>query len=101
MRAETSARILGQFGEDPHRYSDGKARRDYAGTSPAHQAADGSCWPATGAAHQWAFCATSGVRVHYRSLRERDISHQAARHHPPPNPNAKNGMSAAICLRGR
>jgi hypothetical protein len=25
------ARILGEFGDDPHRYADGKARRNYAG----------------------------------------------------------------------
>jgi hypothetical protein len=26
------ARILGEFGDDSHRYADGKARRNYAGT---------------------------------------------------------------------
>ena len=33
-----SARILGEFGDDPHRYADGKARRNYAGTSPITRA---------------------------------------------------------------
>lgn len=28
------ARVLGEFGDDPDRYSDAKARRNYAGTSP-------------------------------------------------------------------
>lgn len=30
------ARILGEFGDDPHRVTDAKARRNYAGTSPDH-----------------------------------------------------------------
>jgi Transposase/Transposase IS116/IS110/IS902 family len=30
----TGARVLGEFGDDPTRYSDAKARRNYAGTSP-------------------------------------------------------------------
>jgi transposase len=30
----TGARVLGEFGDDPTRYHDAKARRNYAGTSP-------------------------------------------------------------------
>lgn len=30
----TGARVLGEFGDDPNRYADAKARRNYAGTSP-------------------------------------------------------------------
>src|SRR5690606_14993579 len=30
----TGARVLGEFGDDPTRYRDAKARRNYAGTSP-------------------------------------------------------------------
>jgi hypothetical protein len=30
----TGARVLGEFGDDPDRYADAKARRNYAGTSP-------------------------------------------------------------------
>jgi transposase len=29
------ARVLAEFGDDPHRYCDGKARRNYAATSPS------------------------------------------------------------------
>jgi transposase len=29
-----SARVLGEFGDDPNRYTDAKSRRNYAGTSP-------------------------------------------------------------------
>jgi hypothetical protein len=32
------ARVLAEFGDDPHRYADGKARRNYAGTSPLTRA---------------------------------------------------------------
>ena len=32
------ARVLGEFGDDPHRYASGKARRNYAGTSPITRA---------------------------------------------------------------
>lgn len=30
----TAARVLAEFGDDPNRYADAKARRNYAGTSP-------------------------------------------------------------------
>ena len=36
MGAVLGARVLGEFGDDPHRYADGKARRNYAATSPHH-----------------------------------------------------------------
>ncbi len=32
------ARVLAEFGDDPHRYVSGKARRNYAGTSPVTRA---------------------------------------------------------------
>jgi hypothetical protein len=32
--AVLGARVLGEFGDDPHRYADGKARKNYAATSP-------------------------------------------------------------------
>ena len=32
------ARVLGEFGDDPHRYADGKARKNYAATSPITRA---------------------------------------------------------------
>jgi transposase len=38
LGAITGARVLGEFGDDPHRYADGKARRNYAGTSPITRA---------------------------------------------------------------
>jgi hypothetical protein len=32
------ARVLAEFGDDPRRYADGKARRNYAATSPITRA---------------------------------------------------------------
>jgi transposase len=32
------ARVLGEFGDDPHRYADAKSRRNYGGTSPITRA---------------------------------------------------------------
>jgi transposase len=33
-----AARVLGEFGDDPHRYVDAKARKSYAGTAPITRA---------------------------------------------------------------
>jgi transposase len=84
------ARILGEFGDDPDRYADGKARRNYAGTSPITRAS-GSRRVVLAryarnrrladAVHQWAFCAmrgSPGARAYYQSLRQRGTGHQAA-----------------------
>jgi hypothetical protein len=38
LGAITGARVLGEFGDDPHRYASAKARRNYAGTSPITRA---------------------------------------------------------------
>jgi hypothetical protein len=35
---QAGARVLGEFGDDPHRYTCAKARRNYAGTSPITRA---------------------------------------------------------------
>jgi hypothetical protein len=81
---------LGEFGDDPHRYADGKARRNYAGTSPITRASGNRRVVLAryarnrrlaDAVHQWAFCAMRGspaARAYYQSLRERGTSHQAA-----------------------
>jgi transposase len=84
------ARILGEFGDDPHRYRDGKARRNYAGTSPITRAS-GSRRAVLAryarnkrladAVHQWAFCAmrgSPGARTYYQTLRQRGTGHHAA-----------------------
>jgi transposase len=84
------ARILGEFGDDPQRYADAKARRNYAGTSPITRAS-GSRRVVLAryarnrrladAVHQWAFCAmrgSPGARAYYQTMRSRGTGHQAA-----------------------
>ncbi|MEU4626638.1 IS110 family transposase [Actinoplanes sp. NPDC023801] len=81
------ARILGEFGDDPDRYADAKARRNYAGTSPITRASGrrrvvlARNRRLADAVHQWAFCAmrgSPGARAYYQALRSRGIGHQAA-----------------------
>jgi hypothetical protein len=36
--ATTGARVLGESCDDPHRYADGKGRKNYAATSPITRA---------------------------------------------------------------
>jgi hypothetical protein len=84
------ARVLGEFGDDPHRYHDTRARKNYAGTSPITRAsgkkkvvlARYACNDRLGdALHQQAFCALTaspGARVYYDELRGRGTGHHAA-----------------------
>jgi Transposase/Transposase IS116/IS110/IS902 family len=85
-----SARVLGEFGDDPHRYHDARARKNYAGTSPITRASGkrkvvlaryaGNDRLAD-ALHQQAFCALSasaGARAYYDELRARGTGHHAA-----------------------
>ncbi|HEY2192238.1 MAG TPA: IS110 family transposase [Actinomycetospora sp.] len=84
------ARVLGEFGDDPLRYRDGRARRNYAGTSPITRASGRKLVVLAryarnrrlgDAVHQWAFCALSaspGARAYYDQLRARKVGHHAA-----------------------
>jgi transposase len=84
------ARVLAEFGDDPHRYNDAKARKNYAGTSPITRASGRKSVVLAryarnrrlgDAIHQWAFCALTsspGARAYYDSLRGRGIGHHAA-----------------------
>jgi Transposase/Transposase IS116/IS110/IS902 family len=79
-----------EFGDDPHRFTNAKARRNYAGTSPITRAfgtrkvvlARYARNRRLGhAVHQWAFCAmrgAPGARAYYQAMRARGIGHQAA-----------------------
>ena len=84
------ARVLSEFGDDPNRYADAKARKNYAGTSPITKAsgkhrvvlarfhrnrhlADATMW--------WAFCSLSsspGARAFYDRRRAADDTHHQA-----------------------
>src|SRR6202165_2393045 len=86
------ARVLGEFGDDPNRYTDAKSRKNYAGTSPLTIASGKK--RAVLARHvrnrrlydaldQWAFCALSnspGARAFYDQHRDaKQRHHQALR----------------------
>jgi transposase len=86
------ARVLGEFGDDPNRYSTAKCRKNYAGTSPLTIASGRK--RAVLARHvrnkrlydaldQWAFCALTrspGARTFYDQHRSTgDTHHQALR----------------------
>jgi transposase len=49
------ARVMGEFGDDPYRFADGKSRKNYAGPrrSPEPPEARRSCSPATPAIADW------------------------------------------------
>jgi hypothetical protein len=84
------ARVLAEFGDDPTRYANGRARKNYAGTSPITRASGKKTVVLAryarnrrlgDAIHQWAFCALTaspGARAYYDTLRARGTSHHAA-----------------------
>jgi len=87
-----SARVLGEFGDDPNRYTDAKSRKNYAGTSPltiasgkkravlARHVRNNRLYDAI---DHWAFCAllaSPGARAFYDQHRAAgDTHHQALR----------------------
>jgi transposase len=85
-----AARVLGEFGDDPHRYTDARARKNYAGTAPITKASGKKKIVLAryarnrrlgDALQQWAFCSlrgSPGARAYYQQLRARNIGHQAA-----------------------
>lgn len=85
-----AARVLSEFGDDPHRYADAKARKNYAGTAPITRASGTRKVVLAryarnrrlgDALQQWAFCSlrgSPGARTYYQALRDRKIGHQAA-----------------------
>lgn len=84
------ARVLAEFGDDPQRYADARARKNYAGTSPITRASGKKKAVLAryvrnrhlaDALHQQAFCALTaspGARAYYDQLRARGASHHAA-----------------------
>jgi transposase len=85
-----AARVLAEFGDAPDRYTNSKARRNYAGTSPITRASGKKTLVLsryardkrlTNALYQQAFTALTGspgARAYYDSLRARDIGHHDA-----------------------
>jgi transposase len=84
------ARVLGEFGDDPDRYADAKARKNYAGTSPITKASGtrkivlaryARNRRLADALQQWALASmrgSPGAHAYYQALRNRGISHHAA-----------------------
>jgi transposase len=85
-----AARVLAEFGDDPHRFADAKARRNYAATSPITRASgtrrvilaraaankrlrDALYWQAFTALR-----ASPGARAYYDRHRTRGATHQQA-----------------------
>jgi transposase len=90
MGAILGARVLAEFGDDPHRYADGKARRNYAATSPITRASGKKKVVAARFVHNdrlvdalnaqafAALNASPGARAYYDELRARGIEHNDA-----------------------
>ena len=90
MGAILGARVLGEFGDDPTRYADGKARRNYAATSPLTRASGKKKIVAARFIHNdrlidalmaqafAALNASPGARGYYDALRARGIEHNDA-----------------------
>jgi hypothetical protein len=90
MGTVLGARVLGEFGDDPNRYSDAKSRRNYAGTSPVTKASGKSRVVLArhsrnkrlaSALDQWAFSSllpSPGARHYYDDLKARDKHHRKA-----------------------
>ncbi|MGF7236567.1 MAG: IS110 family transposase, partial [Frankia sp.] len=85
-----AARVLAEFGDDPHRYADARSRKNYAGTSPITRASGkkkivlaryAGNDRLTDALHLQAFSALNGspgARAYYDAIRERGTGHHAA-----------------------
>lgn len=85
-----SARVLAEFGDDPHRYTDAKARKNYAGTAPITRASGtrrvvlariARNRRLADALYLWAFTALTtspGARAHYDAQRARGATHHQA-----------------------
>lgn len=84
------ARVLGELGDDPQRFTDARAVRSFAGTAPITRASGRShrvsarriCNRRLGdACHWWAFAAltkSTGARAHYDQRRTVGDTHNAA-----------------------
>jgi transposase IS116/IS110/IS902 family protein len=83
------ARVLGEFGDDPDRYTGAQARKNYAGNSPITRASGKKKTVLArhvrnrrlaDPLHQQAFCALTtspGARAYYDKLCARGTSHHA------------------------
>lgn len=90
LGAVLAARVLAEFGDDPHRYTDARARKNYAGTSPitrqsgkhkfvlARYVHNDRLIDALGRQAFTALTASPDARAYYDDLRKRGTNHNAA-----------------------
>jgi len=90
MGAILGGRVLGEFGDDPHRYVSAKARKNYAATSPITRASGKKKLVTARWIHNdrlidalmtWAFTALNaspGARAYYDELRAQGLEHNDA-----------------------
>jgi hypothetical protein len=90
LGAILGARVLAEFGDDPHRYADARSRKNYAGTSPITRASGKKKAVLARCIHndrlidaltRQAFTALTtspGARAYYDQLRGRGVGHYAA-----------------------
>jgi Transposase/Transposase IS116/IS110/IS902 family len=90
LAAILGARVLGEFGDDPGRYADAKARKNYGGTSPITRASGKKKVVAARFIHNdrlidalmaWAFAslnASHGARAFYDEHRAKGLQHRDA-----------------------
>jgi hypothetical protein len=88
--AVLGARVLGELGDDPHRYASAKSRKNFAGTSPITRASgrkkvvaarfvhNGRLVDALNAQAFAALTASPGARAFYDQQRAKGIEHQDA-----------------------
>ena len=90
LGAILGARVLAEFGDDPSRYSEAKARKNYAGTSPitrqsgkkkvvlARYVHNDRLLDALGLQAFAAISRSPGARAYYDKQRDRGLGHRAA-----------------------
>ena len=90
LAAVLGGRVLGEFGDDPHRYADAKSRKNYGGTSPVTRASGKKKVVAARFIHNdrlidalmsWAFSslkASPGARAFYDEQRAKGLDHRDA-----------------------
>jgi transposase len=90
MGAVLAARVLGEFGDDPNRFADARARKNYSGQSPvtrasgkksvvlARYATNRRLGDALHAQAYSALTASPGARAYYDAIRGRGTGHHAA-----------------------
>ena len=90
LAAILGGRVLGEFGDDPHRYADAKSRKNYGGTSPITRASGKRKVVAARFIHNdrlidalmsWAFSslnASPGARAFYDAQRAKGLEHNDA-----------------------